>query len=70
MADQAKKMRSIALSNFTRSTGTFTKLLDSNGPSGVVLPHVNKHWGKVTKCWDKLQSVHDEFIEMADIDDL
>ena len=70
MADQEKKVRSIALRSFTRSTGTLANLLDANQPSVVVMPEVSKHWGKVMECWDKLQSAHDEFIEKTDIVDL
>ena len=70
MADQEKKRRTIALRNFTRSTGSLSSLIETNlNPSAVLLPEVVKHWGKVTECWDKLQSTHDEFIEKAeDID--
>ena len=70
MADQEKKRRTIALRNFSRSTGTLTNLLDKNQPSAVVMPEVNKHWEKVTECWDKLQSAHDAFLEETDIVDL
>ena len=71
MADQEKKRRTIALRNFTRSTGTLRGLIQANpNPSAVVLPEAAKHWEKVTEHWDKLQSTHDDFLEKVDDIDL
>ena len=70
MGDQEKKLRTIALQNFTRSTGTLTNLLNATEVSPVVALEAKKLWGKVTECWDKLQSAHDNYLEVVDLDDL
>lgn len=64
MADAAKKRRSQALSNFTRTVNVFDTLITNASPSELVKPQFEK----VMSCWDKLEAAQDDFIEKTDID--
>ena len=67
MADlQEKKMRSLALSNFTRSTNKLEEVINDSSPLVIVTPQYNK----VMQCWEKLETAHDEFIEKTEIEDI
>ena len=57
MADQKKKVRSIAKRTFTRTTTSLSTLITSTpNLNGTVLPQAEKIWEKVWESWDKLQS--------------
>ena len=62
MADAAKKRRSQALSNFTRSANVFDSLIAESSPSELVKPQFEK----VVSCWDKLEAAQEVFIEESD----
>ena len=60
----AKKRRSAALSTFTRNEKALNALLDDDSPKQVVTPQ----YEKLQACWNKLEEIHDAFIEVADGD--
>ena len=63
-ANQEKKKRTQALSNFTRNINVLHSLLDDTAPSVLV----NPQFEKVRNCWEKLELAHDDFIAATDID--
>ena len=64
MAEQAKKMRSHALSLFTRAEKSCNRLITANSPLEVVATQ----YQKVLQNWDKLEAAHESFISITDID--
>ena len=61
-ATTTKKRRSAALSTFTRNEKALNALLDDDSPKQVVTPQFEK----LQACWNKLEEIHDAFIEVAD----
>ena len=64
MADAAKRCRTQAKSNFTRSITMFDDLIGSASSSELV----KKQFDKVMSCWDKLEVAQDDFVSKMDID--
>ena len=62
--DPAKRKRSVALSHFTKSVNSFTKLVDISSPCSLVTPAFEK----VKSCWETLETAHDNYIEVAEVD--
>lgn len=60
--DVAKKKRSQALSNFTRSNNRLIAMLDDDAPVNLVTPL----YSKLESCWETLEKAQDAFIEVAD----
>ena len=63
-ADAAKRRRSTALNQFTRNVNSFNKLIQNSAPAVTVTPS----YEKVIAAWEKLEEVHDAYLEIADID--
>ena len=64
-ANDAKRLRITALSNFTRNLNKLKKFIDSSAGATIVTPQ----YERVIQCWTKLEDSHDTFLEAAtDID--
>ena len=63
-ADAAKRRRTQALSNFTRTVNTLNGLLDNSAPLSLV----NKQYEKLSNCWEILEKAQDSYVEIAPID--
>ena len=57
-------MRSQALSFFTRNLNSLNNLLNASSPLDVVIPQFEK----VQKCWEKLESAQERYVDKCDID--
>ena len=62
--DAAKKLRRVALSNFTRNLNALTKLMDEAAPRILTTPQFDKLQG----CLAKLEECHDNFLLVTEID--
>ena len=60
--EAAKRNRSSALSNFTRTVNSVNKLITNEAPLSLVKPRFEK----VLECWEILEKAQDSFIQMAD----
>ena len=63
-ADGAKKLRTIALSNFTKSANTLEKFIKAKVANVVVEPQ----YKKVVECFNKLEDAHNTFLQVTNID--
>ena len=57
-----KRVRTNALSNFTRKYNEFTNLIAKSPPSDLLV----KVYTKLDECYEKLETAHDAFIAIAD----
>ena len=64
MAEKAKKKRSSALASFTRNYNSLLSLINVSSPISVITPQ----YERVMTSWAKLEAVHEEFIDVTDID--
>ena len=59
-----KKRRTVALGTFTWNEKSLIQMIDTNSPKHIAVPQ----YEKLQACWNKLEEVHDAFIEVADVE--
>ena len=66
MADLAlaKRKRVLELSNFTRNLNKLIKYIDEGAPGSMVKPQIEK----MQDCYEKLETAHNDFLGITDID--
>ena len=64
MADAAKKLRTNAKKNYTRTLNIVNALLADESPADLVKPQFDK----LTSYWDKHEAAHDEYVDLNDDD--
>ena len=66
MADSAlaKRKRVLELSNFTRNLNKLIKYIDEGAPASMVKPQ----YEKMQDCYEKLETAHNDFLGITDID--
>ena len=62
--DAAKYRRSTALNQFTRNLSLFNKLIQNSAPAVTV----TSLYQGVVASWEKLEEVHNAYLEITDID--
>ena len=60
----AKRKRVLELSNFTRNLNKLIKYIDEGAPASMVKPQ----YEKMQDCYEKLETAHNDFLGITDID--
>ena len=62
--EASKKRRTVALGTFTRNENNLNAMIEDASPKHIVTPQ----YEKVQACWNKLEEVHDAYIESVEGD--